>query len=102
MEIIDLIKTHPLYASLSILLAYSLGYILKISYLQRQNISAAGKNIVIAFQKELDTLIQKDQDSRIILNSNSFTKHEAAIRNNIKSLSAIQRYRLNRAWYKFS
>ena len=98
METILLIKSHPLYGVLIVLLVAFLGYLLRVSLLQRQGIKTAGENIVDAFQEELDRLIQEGDDCRLILDSKAFKKHEAAIRNNIDNLSIFQRNRLRQAW----
>jgi len=98
MELIDFIKNSPLYSSLAALLVAGLVYLLNISFIQRKNIKAAGDNIITVFQGELDVLIQNSNDCRFVLNSHSFNRHETAIRNNISSLSFLQRIRLRRAW----
>lgn len=102
MELIGIIESHPLHSILAGLVTSGLGYILVISFGQRKSIKAARENIISALQPELDKLIQSNDDCRLVLDSNAFQKHEAAIRNNIHKLSFIQRSRLRRSWERFA
>ena len=98
MELISTIKSYPLYSILATLFVAGFGYLLKISLLQRQSVKDAGKNIIAAFQEDLDKLIQTNGDCRLILNSEAFKKHESAIRNNINNPSFFKKFRLRHAW----
>jgi hypothetical protein len=98
MELIEYIKNNPLYSILAVFFSLGIGYLLKVSLSQRQNIKVAGRNIITAFQPELDLLIQRDDDCMNIMDDTAFRKHEAAIRNNINDLSIFQRKPLKKAW----
>jgi hypothetical protein len=98
MEFFDIVRSNPLYAILAILVAGLFSYILRVSFSQRQNIKDAGKMIIDTFQPELDLLIQTNDDCRHILNDAAFTRHEAAIRNNMDKFIFFQRFRLQKAW----
>jgi hypothetical protein len=102
MDIFALISNHPLHSVLTVIMIGGFGYLLKVSIFQRQNINAAGKEIVSAFQPELNNLLQTGDDCRLILDSTAFKRHDDAIRNNIDRLSVFQRRRVRKAWYRLA
>jgi hypothetical protein len=59
----------------------------------------AGK-VVAAFRPELEALVQTNNDARIILTPDAFSRHEAAISNFLPYLSYFSRFRMSRAWGK--
>jgi hypothetical protein len=61
-----------------------------------------GQGLVTAFKPELDTIIQTDQDCRLILTEEAYRRHESAIRAFMPYLSWIERIRLKRAWTNFA
>lgn len=54
------------------------------------------------FSPELDALIHTGGDAGHILTTESFKRHESAIRNLLPHLSWVQRYRLRRAWHQLA
>jgi hypothetical protein len=81
--------------AISILL---LRHFLSVSRANHANRCAIGKRIADAFAQELNALIQSNECASLTLTNDAFKRHDAAIRNNIKSLSFLQQFRLNKAW----
>ena len=61
-----------------------------------------GQVLMPAFKAELDDLIQTDKDCRLILTQTAYRKHESAVRDFKFHLSWIDKFRLNRLWYRLA
>lgn len=58
-----------------------------------------GQKVADAFSKELDALLQTNNDCRLILTAETYRQHDSAIRSFMPYLSWIDRIRLKRAWH---
>ncbi len=61
-----------------------------------------GKNVISAFNRELNALHQTDEDCRNILTMEVYRNHESAIRSFLPYLSWVTRFRVKRAWYRLA
>ena len=61
-----------------------------------------GKDVISAFNQELDALHQTGDDCCNILTTEAYRRHESAIRSFLPHLSWVNRFRLKRAWQRFA
>lgn len=61
-----------------------------------------GRKVIDAFQPELDTLVQTSNDAILIMTDEVFDRHDSAIRNFLRYLSWIDRFRLLHKWRALS
>ncbi|WP_152558709.1 hypothetical protein [Endozoicomonas numazuensis] len=97
-DVIQYVESHPLGTLLITLSLAIFGYLLRVSFFQRQRIRKSLDSISAVFRDDLNALIESDLKTMDILNESSFNKHRSVIRNEIKPLAIHQRIRLSREW----
>lgn len=58
-----------------------------------------GKDVISAFNRELDALYQTNDDCRNIMTMEAYKNHESAIRSFLPHLSWVNCFRVKRAWH---
>ncbi|WP_257291073.1 hypothetical protein [Endozoicomonas sp. ONNA1] len=102
MELFSLIESYPLETLLGVLSSLALGYLLRISFSQRQRLNSINQTIISAFTPELNRLTENQDKVIDVMDDTAYRKHEASIRDNLERLPFIQRYRLRKAWERLA